>query len=120
MDIIKELGLTIMESQSFVPGSRVVALSQLEHALEKLPVMYGQKNIGGGMTYADNHQSPSDTHKARLLGVEKIVKEPLKVEFKSKVLHAHDGVAMLTNLGSLKEFDGKPVTVVVTEILEGE
>ena len=115
MDLIKELGLTILESQSFVPGSRVVALSQLEHALEKLPVMYGQKNIGGGMTYADNHQSPSDTHKARLLGVEKIVKEPLSEEFVQIIPESN-----LANLMIRKNFAGKRVKVVVTEIQEGE
>ena len=115
-DIIKSLGLTIIESQDFVPGSKVIAVSELKFKLDKLPVVYGQKNIGGGMTYSDQ-QGPCDTHSAKLLGVERIVKGPFKKTYGAYIDKQGQLVMPAEFTHGIRPKDMR-VEVVVTEIQE--
>lgn len=80
MDAIKELGLQIRTV--FLPcgAEDVVTVKDIRAAIEKLPVVYGILDQNGVMTIGSTKEAGSDTHKARLIGVEKLVKEPVKLE----------------------------------------
>lgn len=113
-DIIKSLGLYI-ENEG-LPGAYVSA-HDLREALYKLPVVTGISYVDGEVAW-NNKPHENDTHKARLLGVEKIVKEPLRMEFKTHLEAALFPGAETSKI--INAFAGKRVKLVVTEIQEGE
>lgn len=128
MDIIKELGLTVHKSSyellshSNIYNQDMVLVKDLRAALDKLPVVYGVKGpLNVGSEQWSEMENRNATHKARLLCVEKIVKELLKVEFELDLTEADLGVAN-DNLSDeqFKSLTGKKWKVVATEIQEGE
>lgn len=83
MDIIKELGLNVLHVDASKPYEiryeDVVLVSDLRAAIDKLPVVYSAPDKNAKLW--GNECEKGDTHKARLIGVEKLVKEPRVVEF---------------------------------------
>ncbi len=113
MDIVKELGLKPSYAGLFCGNAEVVCVQDLRSALDKLPVVYCSKpDEVNSHLWAHREASGYDTHKARLLGVETIVREPLRREYET-IMNTK------THL-DWAEFVGKRVKVVVTEIQEGE
>lgn len=114
-DIIKSLGLYI--ENDGLPGAYVSA-HDLREALDKLPVVYSNEQKDN---WCNAGPMGCDSFKARLLGVEKIVKEPLRVEFE---LDCSEDVPRraIDNLSdeNYLTLTGKKWKVVVTEIQEGE
>ena len=122
-DIIKSLGLKVYEATvNHSVGYElcaVVKVNELRAAFDKLPVVYCSKPDKENSHLWNHYETKGyDTHKARLLGVEKIVKEPLRMEFKTHLEAALYPGAEMSKI--INAFAGKRVKVVVTEIQEGE
>lgn len=106
-DLVKALGVKAREAEEFNDLTMVVSRDELQAALEKLPTVWGSHS-DETFHYSGIKHPPTDTHKARLLCIEEIKREPLKVEFE---LSASENLDY-----KLTEFKGKRVRVTVEEI----
>ena len=117
MDVIKELGLDIYHFDK----QECVLADDLRDLIDKLPVVYGKKSFVGSPDFPDQHQvfeitdQDKATHKARLIGIEKLVKEPIKIQFESTVTN-HG--AQFYDSNKMTELRGKRVRVTVEEVIE--
>lgn len=120
MDVIKELGISLhrgaiyMQCHGKTIDGMFVLAEDLRAAIEKLPVLYGNPDK---LTWWGSECEKGDTHKARIIGVEKLVKEPLKIEKviaypKNFTCYAING----EELGS--KLAGKKFKVVFEEVIE--
>lgn len=125
MDIIKELGLVVNSakqiSDAYIAGAPIfteyVSVPGLRAAIEKLPVVYGSQDTPSDQLAWSVTLLDCDTHKARLICVEKLVKEPVKLE--KVIAYPKDFTCYAINgeeFGS--KLAGKKVKVVFEEVIE--
>lgn len=75
--LVDSLGVFV--EHAGMPGAYVSA-ADLEACLEKLPKVQGAQLKGHGWCMCENAPVENATHTARLLGIQEITKEPVKVE----------------------------------------
>lgn len=91
----------------------VISESELESALEKMPIYYGCKNEFGNFVLGDFEDG--DTHTARIICIEELPKEPLKHEFETEAVSNNEFGKLYTNMIP-SSFVGKKVRVTVEEL----
>lgn len=114
MDVIKELGLEIRCVLLPSGAEDVVTVKDLRAAIDKLPMVYGSEAFNGHLTWNPKKQT-FNTHKARLIGVEKLVKEPVRVEHQflnEKPDYCYGSIEVPSQI------KGKPFKVTFEEVIE--
>jgi len=119
MDVIKELGITLHTGFLDIGAPHTMAgefiyASELRAAIEKLTVVYGSEAFNGHLTWNPKKQT-FNTHKARLIGVEELVKEPMRVErqfLNEKPDYCYGSIEVPSQI------KGKPFKVVFEEVIE--
>ena len=108
--LINRMGITVLSSFGFTD---FIYAQDLERALEKAMVVYGH-NKNGTPSWWGPHENNKydDTHKALLICVEELPKEPLKVEFVDK-FNCHE-----MSMPVPKQFKGKKFKTIFEEIRE--
>lgn len=116
--LIEKMGLRIFPANSI--SKTYVDCEALEAALEKAHVIYSTREPENGSAKWDEGYKISHTHQALLICVEKIKREPVKVEFEQTVCELS---RMMDGLGtfylfhdSMKSLAGKKVRVTVEEL----
>lgn len=115
MDVIKELGITLHTGFLDIGAPHTMAgefiyASELRAAIDKLPVVYGSEAFNGHLTWNPKKQT-FNTHKARLIGVEELVKEPVRVERRFNT----EGIEAVIIPDEIK---GKTFKVIFEEVIE--
>lgn len=95
----------------YIRHGYVVYAQDLERALEKATVVY---EINKPDLYWSNSKESCDTHKALLIGVEELPKEPLKHEIES---FYYDDMYSFS-VAVPKSFEGKKFRTIFEEIKE--
>lgn len=111
MDVIKELGLEIRCVLLPCGAEDVVTVEDLRAAIEKLPMVYGSPDAPSDQLAWSVTLLDCDTHKARLIGIEKLVKEPVRVERRFNT----GGIEAVIIPDEIK---GKTFKVVFEEVIE--
>lgn len=104
-------------SECYFSTRHMIPASEVEEMLGKAQVVYGENQAGGMWTL--DEAEPLDTHTARLVMIEEIKREPLKVEFETTVEHwKEDGspTKAMIDLPDLTIKDLQRVRVTVEEI----
>lgn len=112
---IEALGLKIRQGYE----ERVVNAPDLEKILESAQKVYGTIEYPSDEMGWSNTKMKHDTHTALLVNVQKIKREPLKIEFESHVssyIDGADGHSFIIDTRLPREFQSKKVRVTVQEI----
>ena len=108
---IEKLGLDLLYAYQCDRKVTVIYAEDLESLLKSAQVVYGSPDTPSDQLAWSNTQLDCDTHKARLICIEKLVKEPVRVE---RSFNTEDLEAVLVP----KELKGKPFKVVFEEVIE--
>ena len=120
-DLVKALGVKVYEEVIYKGNGeykkyKVVFVQDLESALGNLPLVYGCWQKSPNSAWFETEQSDSRAT-ARLLAIEMIKREPVKMEFNAQVLPGINNLNACIKRSELIPLEGKFVKVTVEEIV---